>query len=199
MEIAQVLQRDRGGAESRAEIDKRAGADPGLWRVDDLISAVVARVVETGENPAVAIDAMSPIRLPPEDERLVLREGLRSLVNGTGLRTYRRSGKIQSARTHIQPLAEESAGLDDYFDRQLRRLIFETADGRMRTVADFSHDDALHAYSLRVLAPRSQAATEEPSASNWTRCRAGSVLSVGAACRTSRLAREKSIRPPFVR
>ena len=132
-----------------------------FWRMDDLISAVVARVVDTGETVAVAIDAMAPIRIQPQDEWMVLREGIRSLVHERGIREYRRSGKVQSAKTHIRPLAEESAGLDEYFDLQLRRLIFETVDGSMRPVLDFTHEDAQNIYELRVNRPRAQAIKED--------------------------------------
>ena len=133
-----------------------------LWRLDDLISAVVARVVETGDTVAVSIDAMNPIQIEPEDHWMVLREGIRSFVYERGIREYRRSGKIQSTQTHLRPLAEESAGLDDYFDLQLRRLIFETVAGDMRPVLDFTHEDALNIYELRVSRPRAQATKEGP-------------------------------------
>ena len=134
----------------------------GTWRLDDVISAVVERVVETGETVAVAIDSLNPIQIAPEDQWHVMREGLRSLIYERGIREFRRSGKIQSARTSIRPLEEESAGLDEFFDKQLMRLIFETVAGEMRSILDFTHEDALNTYELRVTRPQAQATKEGP-------------------------------------
>ena len=56
MEVAQTLIRDRLGADATFENECPDGTGLGPWRADDLISAVVARVVETGETPAAALE-----------------------------------------------------------------------------------------------------------------------------------------------
>lgn len=134
-----------------------------FWSLDDLLDQIVSQVVETGETPAEVIDSMGPIRLRPEDQWFVTREGLRSLANGRngGMRSFR-SGKVQTKTMRQRPLQEEAEGLVEYFDGILSRLVFEAADGRMKPVLDFGNDDAKAAYERRVVAAREQANREEP-------------------------------------
>lgn len=133
-----------------------------FWHLDDLLEVIVERVVEERCDPATVIDNLGTIRLRPEEQWPVLREGLRSLANSRrGMRGFR-SGKVQSSGVTRRPLMEESAGLEEWADRILARLVFEAADGAMKPVTEFTHDDATAAYERRVRAVREQADREDP-------------------------------------
>lgn len=132
------------------------------WKLDDFVDTAIERVLASGLTPAQVVDELAPVRLRPEDSWRVLREGLISILNDRhGMRGVR-SGKVQSSRGVLRSVPEESAGLEEYADRVLASLVFEAADGSMRSVLDFSHDDAAAAYGRRVVGPREQAEREEP-------------------------------------
>lgn len=133
--------------------------------LDDLLADIMARVTDTGKPPSVVIDEMGPIRLRPEDQRTAIREGLISLANDRqGMRGLR-SGKFQSNPGRVKPLALEEETIAEYHDRILSRLIYQAADGTMRSVLTFTADDVAAAYERRVRRPREQAEREEPF---WT-------------------------------
>lgn len=133
-----------------------------LWHLDDLIATIVEKIQKEGRPASVIIDAMQP-RLNPRDSWIATRAGLIYLANDKrgGMRSFR-SGHLQTARSSPKPVAEESAGLEEFADRVLERLIYHGADGDMRSVLDFDHKDAKAAYQERVEALRERADREEP-------------------------------------
>lgn len=133
-----------------------------FWKLDDLINDIVRQVVETGKLPHEVIDALMPVRLRPEDQAAVVREGLIFLVNGRrGMRGFR-SGRVQTVRSGPKALPEESDGVLEFGMRILERLVYVTADGvTERSVLDFTHEDAAAAFDRRVRAVREQADREE--------------------------------------
>lgn len=135
------------------------------WDLSDLIGEVVARVLATGKPVSEVVDDMAAgetMRLSPEDDWLVRRTGLVTLANDRGGMRGVRSGKIQSAGVSRRPIPEEEAGLEEWADQILARLVFEGADGIMKPVTDFTHADAENAYRERVVGIRERADREEP-------------------------------------
>jgi len=144
--------------------------------LDDLLEQIIDQVVETGRPPSEVIDGIEPIRLRPDDQRTVIREGLISIANDRrGMRGYR-SGKYQSNPGRRTSLDLETEVIDDYHVRVLSRLVYEDADGAIKSVLEFTADDVDAAYDRRVRAPREQAEREEPfwtalaeiTANGWT-------------------------------
>lgn len=133
-----------------------------FWELPDLIGEIVRRVSGGGRTVAEVVDDMWPIRLKPDHQATVLREGIIRLANDrAGMRGFR-SGHVQSIRSGPKPVAEESAGLDEFADRLLARLVYHGADGSMRSVLDFTEADARAQYRERVEALRERASREEP-------------------------------------
>lgn len=130
--------------------------------IDQAIETIVEIVATYGQPVSEVVDDLMPLPFSPDDEERLIREGLISLANDRrGMRGYR-SGKVQSTVTRRMAVPHAKAGIQVWADKILGRLVFEGADGTMRSVLDFTHADALHAYDLRVRAPRERADREEP-------------------------------------